>query len=106
VDESGTADAERSSRRHRPQTGYTTVLTTLIRLHEKGRLLRERRGRAYAYSPADDITAQAATQMRALMDRSGDREAVLANFVGGLDARDGVVLRRLVNAVLRHRSAR
>lgn len=85
---------------------YTTVLTTLVRLYEKGRVDRERQGRAYAYSPADDVTEQAAAQMRALMERTGDREAVLANFVGGLDEQDGLELRRLVNRLLRRRSGR
>ena len=85
---------------------YTTVLTTLVRLHDKGRVLRERRGRAYAYSPADDVTEEAARQMRVLMERSGDREAVLANFVGGLDETDGALLRRLTNALRRRHAGR
>jgi predicted transcriptional regulator len=33
------------------EIAYTTVMTTVVRLHEKGLLIRERDGRRYLYSP-------------------------------------------------------
>lgn len=76
---------------------YTTVMTTLARLHEKGSLRRARVGRAYAYEPAAGIAAEAARQMRRVLDR-GDHAAVLANFVGTLDDDDERVLTDLLRS--------
>jgi predicted transcriptional regulator len=75
---------------------YTTVMTTLVRLHEKGQVARERVGRAYAYQPAIDVTVAAADKMRHVMEGSGDREGVLAKFIGDLDQEDGKLLRKLL----------
>jgi predicted transcriptional regulator len=76
---------------------YTTVMTTLARLHEKGAVHRERVGRAYAYAPSADVAVAAAEQMRRLLDR-GDHASVLARFVGTLDDADGRVLRDLLTS--------
>jgi predicted transcriptional regulator len=77
---------------------YTTVMTILSRLHEKGAVTRERAGRAYAYAAVLDQAGIAAAQMRALLDRGVDRAAVLAQFVDGLSSDDeralGVLMRR------------
>jgi predicted transcriptional regulator len=81
---------------------YTTVMTTLARLHEKGSARRKRAGRAYAYEPATDVAAAAAAQMRRLLDR-GDHASVLARFVGTLDEADGRVLSDLLEAPRRRR---
>ncbi len=75
---------------------YTTVMTTLSRLHDKGVVHRERVGRAFAYQPVVDIAEAAATEMHALMRRTGDRSSVLARFVGTLDEDDERVLRTLL----------
>ena len=75
---------------------YTTVMTTLTRLHAKGLVSRERSGRAYAYSPLLDVADAAATEMRALLDRGGDRVDVLARFVGNLESEDKKVLSALL----------
>jgi predicted transcriptional regulator len=77
------------------ELAYTTVMTTLARLHEKGSVHRHRAGRAFAYEPAMDVAAAAAEQMRRLLDR-GDHETVLARFVGTLDAADGRLLSGLL----------
>jgi predicted transcriptional regulator len=82
---------------------YTTVMTTLVRLHEKGSVRRERIGRAYAYEPAPEVAAAAAQQMRRLLDR-GDHAQVLARFVGTLDDEDGRMLGELLQS--RHRRRR
>lgn len=76
---------------------YTTVMTTLARLFEKGSVHRHRAGRAFAYEPAMDVAAAAAEQMRRLLDR-GDHETVLARFVGTLDDADGRFLSGLLKS--------
>jgi len=77
-------------------TAYTTVMTTLARLREKGALIRERRGRAFVYAPAAAAelvaAARTARQMRRLLEGQGTRADVLARFVAELDADDGAVL--------------
>lgn len=75
---------------------YTTVLTILARLFDKGVVERERAGRAFAYRPVLDRAGLAARQMRALLDRTGDRTDVLARFVSGLSADDERVLADLL----------
>ena len=75
---------------------YTTVMTALSRLHEKGVVDRERVGRAYAYSPMLDRAGIAAERMRGLLESGEDREAVLAQFVGALSDEDGRVLAALL----------
>jgi predicted transcriptional regulator len=67
---------------------YTTVMTTLARLCEKGAVSRRRVGRAYAYAPMLDRAETAAAKMRELLDAGEDREVVLARFVGSLSDAD------------------
>jgi len=74
---------------------YTTVMTTLTRLHGKDAVTRERVGRAYAYAPADTATA-AARRMRRLLDGRPDRSAVLARFLDELGPGDVPLLQRLL----------
>ncbi|RKS80050.1 putative transcriptional regulator [Motilibacter peucedani] len=80
---------------------YTTVMTTLARLHDKGAVTRVRVGRAYAYSAvADDGAVRAsalAKRMRRVLDSGADRRGVLARFVGGLDEADEATLRALLD---------
>ena len=75
---------------------YTTVMTVLARLHEKGLLERERVGRGFAYAPAVHQAALAAERMRVLLEEGPDRAAVLARFVGSLSPRDRRALRDLL----------
>jgi predicted transcriptional regulator len=75
---------------------YTTVMTILTRLYEKGAVTRERAGRAYAYAAVLDQAGIAAAQMRALLDRGEDRAKVLARFVDGLTGDDERALAELV----------
>lgn len=71
---------------------YTTVLTILRRLYEKGVATRGPAGRAFAYAPVLDQAGIAAAQMHALLDRGQDHEAVLAQFVDGLSSDDEAAL--------------
>lgn len=56
---------------------YTTVMTILVRLAEKGLIEREKVGRAYAYRPVVAETDVVAGQVRRLLNRGHDRSAVL-----------------------------
>jgi len=81
---------------------YNTVHTILARLHAKGVVTREPAGRAHAYRPVLDEAGLTARQMRALLERGGDRAAVLRRFVAELPGRD----ERLLAALLRETHGR
>ncbi|MFE2066428.1 MULTISPECIES: BlaI/MecI/CopY family transcriptional regulator [unclassified Streptomyces] len=76
---------------------YTTVLTILSRLHDKGMLVRHREGRGYAYEPARDEASHTAQRMHSLLEGGSDREAVLARFVSELSAQDEHLLHQLLS---------
>lgn len=78
------------------ELAYTTVVTVLTRLHEKGALIRERVGRAYRYAPVADEAGLAARRLTDLLDQAADRDAVLSRFVEELSDRDEQVLRDLL----------
>jgi len=69
------------------QTGidvaYTTVATTLARLHRKGHVERLPGPRG-GYRPTAGSADAAAWRMRALLGTGGRRDAVLSRFVDGL----------------------
>lgn len=75
---------------------YTTVMTTLARLHAKGVLKRERTGRAYAYELLGDQTdvdmLVTAHRMRRLLEAGLDRAGILARFVADLSPQDEKLL--------------
>src|SRR3954454_12752508 len=79
---------------------YTTVLTTLSRLHAKGALQREAAGRAFAYSlPADPAAMGAsvtARRMSRLLDSGEDRAGVLDRVVADLSPADEQLLTELL----------
>lgn len=69
---------------------YTTVMTTLARLADKGLLRRQRVGRAYVYEPVAEDAAELA--VREVVREFGD--AALAHFVDEI-ADDDALRRRL-----------
>ena len=79
---------------------YTTVMTTLSRLADKGALRQTRDGRAFTYSlaaPLDAVDdAVTATRMRRLLTDGSDRAGVLARFVAQLDDEEGRILAELL----------
>ena len=79
-----------------PELAYTTVTTVLTRLWDKGRLERERRGRAFAYAPVRSEAEHRADAMRVNLSDAADRGAVLSSFVDALDPADLDVLRGLI----------
>jgi predicted transcriptional regulator len=82
--------AVRDVRAHMPELAYTTVMTTLGRLADKGLLVADASvgKRAYAYRPAGTPGAFLATashrEAQQVIDRYGD--AALAAFAASLDA--------------------
>jgi predicted transcriptional regulator len=79
---------------------YSTVVTILSRLYDKGMADRHRVGRAYAYRAVADEAELAARRMRRVLDAEDDRGAVLARFVGDLSSRDELLLRELLGSDL------
>jgi predicted transcriptional regulator len=75
---------------------YTTVKTILDRLHDKGLVTRTREGKAYAYSPVVEQADLAAEAMRAALEGSMDRPAVLSKFLGEISAADADLIRGLL----------
>lgn len=78
------------------ELAYTTVMTTLTRLHHKRVVQRTSAGRAYAYSLiGDEDAAQAglaAHRMLLALDAGADRAGVLSRFVDDLSAEDEALL--------------
>lgn len=83
------------------ELAYTTVMTILARLHDKGSVTRIRNGRAFSYRPAHDQADFAAAQMREVLDAGHDREAVLARFVGSLTSDEEKTLATLLRRASR-----
>ena len=75
---------------------YTTVMTILVRLWEKGRLERRRDGQAYAYHPTSSRTEWAASRMEEVLAAVGDRTGALSHFLDNLGEEDRTELRRML----------
>lgn len=78
------------------ELAYTTVVTILTRLHDKGVATREKHGRAFHYAAVDDEAGLAARKMTKVLDSEPDRDSVLARFVTQLSDSDEAVLRDLL----------
>lgn len=96
-----------------PELAYTTLMTTLDRLHRKGLLERRRGGRAYVYSPhfsrAELEQHRAVDALSALFDSSGDDATlrpVLSFLVERVEARDSMLLDELERLVRERRRGR
>ena len=80
---------------------YTTVMTTLSRLHTKGVLSRAAAGRGFVYElpvPLGEVPASvSAHRMRRILDSGDDRAGILARFVSDLAPEDEQVLLRLLS---------
>lgn len=75
---------------------YTTAMTILVRLWNKGTLERRREGRAYAYHPVQTREERAADRMNELLGDVGDRSAALAHFLDALSPAERTRLRQLL----------
>ena len=77
---------------------YTTVMTILVRLWNKGMLDREASGRGFAYSPVASRDAWSAQRMRELLESSGDPLLTLNHFVESMSTKEASQLRRSLDA--------
>ena len=82
---------------------YTTIMTIMTRLHEKGLLERSRDGKTYVYRPAfskEEHRARLSRELvRGLVDEFGD--VALAHFaeeLGGVDTAHRAALRRIAKS--------
>lgn len=87
---------------NRPRTredelAYTTVMTVLVRLYDKGLLDREKVGRGFSYTPLFDedglVHHLGRREVEELLDRYGT--VALAQFAAALEDVDPAVLERL-----------
>jgi len=85
----GSSTVQQVSQRLCSSLAYTTVMTTLDRLFKKGLLSREKRDRAFLYTPA--ITPDDLEHNRA--------SALVHRFFAGSDTNNDVLLSCLVNAL-------
>jgi predicted transcriptional regulator len=89
-----------------PEIAYTTLMTTLDRLHRKGVLSREKQGRAFLYRP--ELTrpqfesARAADAFRAAIEGGGS--LALSYFVQAVGDHDRDLLDELETLVKAHRA--
>jgi BlaI family transcriptional regulator, penicillinase repressor len=81
------------------QRAYTTVMTIVTRLCDKGLLERRREGRGFVYRPALSKEQLAARSLRDVLAGADDPQAVLAHFVKDLEASPALLarLRRLAD---------
>jgi predicted transcriptional regulator len=78
---------------------YTTVMTVMARLYDRGLLARRRAGRAYAYTVVGDPAQITAHRMHRLLNVEEDRAGVLARFINGLTPDDEQLLRTLLDQI-------
>jgi predicted transcriptional regulator len=85
---------------------YTTLMTTLDRLHRKGVLSREKQGRAFLYRPElsrpQFESARAADAFRVAVEGGGT--LALSYFVQAVGDHDGELLDELETLVKAHRA--
>jgi len=79
-----------------PELAITTVLTVLDRLQGKGMVTRVKDGRAHRYAATGTREEFLSGLMSDALDRSADRGAVLARFVGSIGEADSDLLRSLL----------
>lgn len=84
------------------EIAYTTVMSTMDNLHNKGWLAREKDGKAYRYWPTLTREEHSARLMREALDAGGNPELVLNHFVEQIGAEESARLR----AALRRIAAR
>ena len=68
------------------EIAYTTVMTTVVRLHEKGLLERERDGRRYLYSPKLSREEFLESTARTVLEGAVDGQQAMAMLVEKVSA--------------------
>ena len=91
-----------------PEIAYTTLMTTLDRLHRKGMLSREKLGRAFVYrsrtSRAEFESARAGQAVRAALKSGGSLAPLASYLVDAVGDRDRELLDELESLVASRRS--
>ena len=93
--------------KRRPALAYTTVMTVLDRLHDKGFVTREKGGRAFLYQPR--IAREALMGQRAasaLRHKGPPPDAVLMAFLDSVETRDPKVLDRLAELIAKRKAGK
>jgi predicted transcriptional regulator len=89
-----------------PDIAYTTLMTTLDRLHRKGVLTREKQGRAFVYRPrmsrSEFNSARAGDAVRAALKNGGSLAPLASYLVDAVGDRDHELLAEL-EALVGHR---
>lgn len=85
-------DVYESIRADRP-IAYTTVMTVMDKLHSKGWLRRESRGRAYLYETVASREDYTARLMREALATSDNQTAAFVHFLGQLSESEARALR-------------
>ncbi|MDT0308940.1 BlaI/MecI/CopY family transcriptional regulator [Streptomyces sp. DSM 44917] len=78
---------------------YTTVMTVLDNLHQKGWVRREQEGRAYRYAAVSTRAAYSAALMNDAWDRSDNPAAALVAFFGMMSPEQTEALRGALRVV-------
>jgi predicted transcriptional regulator len=90
-----------------PATAYTTLMTTLDRLHRKGVLDRDQTGRAYVYrhrwSREQFVARIAGEKLGALIAPDRALQTLVSVFVDAVTRRDAEVLDELERIIARRR---
>ena len=96
-----------------PGIAYTTLMTTLDRLHKKGVLQRKKTGRAFAYEPIYErpememrIAARSVEQLLGAARGRGTLEPLLSCFIDTVSARDRLLLDDLERILKEKKRAR
>ena len=77
---------------------YTTVMTILTRLWEKGELTRRKQGRSYAYQPVVGREQRVADRMQAILSAAEDHTLALNAFADSLQEDQRAALRRALRS--------
>ena len=87
---------------------YTTVMTVMSRLSEKGLLRRRKEGRAYIYSPASSQEKLAGSMLNSLVDRlyDGATDKAIAHLLESDEQVDEAELDRLEKLIQAKRRKR
>jgi predicted transcriptional regulator len=81
------------------EIAYTTVMSTMDNLYNKGWLAREKDGKAYRYWPTLTREEHSARLMREALDAGGSPELVLNHFVEQMGAEESARLRAALRKI-------
>ena len=85
---------------------YTTVMSTMDNLHNKGWLAREREGKAYRYWATLSREQHTARLMRDAFDGGGQPDLVLSHFIDQIGAEESARLRAALQKLSRRKGRR